>query len=290
MHYNEILRAVYHQQIKWLNRFVRVKCIKNVCEPLAFWFSPTVKLKIVEIIEKAKDSIDLDCFSYLVITEDQQIYCLSRRPLKDKKCWWWVSFRVLNETELLEFEKMKRMLLVELELQLISERHGHLCPDLAVGFRIGKIARRILPKEGGVIEAGCISCALDALSQMGNWNIRVNPIIGKHLYNLKKGEQLLLSIELNDSFLSYTPELCSLEDKLFQQKATIEEAARYQIEIDRQVESILQVKDHELFKGIPCPDKEKTITASGFCLRCGAPLKNNSPNKFFCQKCRDLLS
>ncbi len=294
MDYNKVLRAVYHHQIKWLNRFVRVKCIKSTCEPLAFWFNPHVKLNVIEILEKAKDPLDPECFSYLVVSENNQVYCLSRRPLKDKKgCWWWVSFRLLNEEELLEFEKMRRMLLVELELQLIAEKHGHLCPELAIGFRVGKLARHFLPNGDGIIEAGCISCALDAISHMGKWDIKVNPIIGKHLYNFKKNKKLLLSIELNNRFFYNSLELGNLENKLFQHKATIEEAARYQIEIDKQVETILRVKDSELFNGLPKSKQDiniNKVSSSGFCLRCGAPLKDNSQDDFFCTKCKELLS
>jgi len=292
MDYDKILRAVYHHQVKWLNCFIKVECFKYRCEPKAFWFNPAVRLKIKEIIEKAKDPLGPECFSYLVLTENNQIYCLSRRPLKDKKgCWWWISFRVLNDEELLEFEKMRRMLLVELELQIISEKHGHLCPDLAIGFRVGKLARHLLPDGNGIIEVGCISCALDAISYMGKWQVKVNPIIGRHIYNFKKDDKLILSIEVKEHFLNQK-ELCNLEDKLFQHKATIEEAAQYQVEIDRQVENILRIKDHELFKGIPSPKQKeiKMIHSTGFCLRCGTPLKDKTKSDFFCAKCKELLS
>ena len=294
------LRAVYHRQLKWLNRFIYVRCSQTTCEPEAFRLG-YARLKVIEIFECAKESIDLSAFAYLIRASDGQIYCLCRRHVEPckKKCWWWVSFRLLNRQELMEFEKRRRMLLVNMELKLIADRHGHLCPDLAIGWRIGKLARRLIT-ESGTIEAGCMSCALEALSQMGNWHIRINPKISRHIYKLKDPNSPPVEIRVPDKFTWFSGEIASLETKLFKNEATIDEAAKYQVEIDRQVEKILRAPDTELFGNDILPENTLKInrqisrggsSISAYCLMCGAPIKDNSDtHRLFCPSCRRKLS
>ena len=138
------------------------------------------------------------------------------------------------------------MILVDLELKMLANRHGHLCPDLAIGWRVGLVARRYLANSG-TITASCLSCALDALKAMGPWTIKVDPIKGRHTYHLlpDRGQLLVLEVPLD---LTWPGEnFINLEKRFFRCEASPAEIRAYQALIDKQVSRILTASDADLF-------------------------------------------
>ncbi len=138
------------------------------------------------------------------------------------------------------------MILVDLELKTLADRHGYLCPDLVIGWRVGLVARRYLGTRG-TITAECLSCALDALKAMGPWEINLDPIKGRHIYHLisDKRQELVLEVPL---YLVWPGgELIELERQISRCKASPNEIAAYHSLIDRQVSRILTASDVDLF-------------------------------------------
>ena len=138
------------------------------------------------------------------------------------------------------------MILVDLELKMLADQHGHLCPNLAIGWRVGLLARRYIANNGA-ITAECLSCALDALRAMGPWKIKVDPIKGRHLYRLLPDRGQLLVLEVPLDFAWPGEDLINLEERLSRCEATPEEMAAYQVLIDKQVSRILTASDADLF-------------------------------------------
>ncbi|NIA08595.1 MAG: hypothetical protein GWP10_02180 [Nitrospiraceae bacterium] len=138
------------------------------------------------------------------------------------------------------------MILVDLELKTLADRHGYLCPDLVIGWRVGLVARRYLGSKG-TITAECLSCALDALKAMGPWKINVDPLKGRHIYRLlpDRGQVLVLEVPLDIAWPG--GDFINLEERLSRCEASPKEIRDYHLSIDNQVSRILTASDVDLF-------------------------------------------
>ncbi|AEH44383.1 hypothetical protein Thein_0501 [Thermodesulfatator indicus DSM 15286] len=144
------------------------------------------------------------------------------------------------------------MLLVDLELKVIAEKHGHLCPYLALGWRVGLFFKNFLLKkeftsfENFFVLAYAHSCALSALELM-NFKISCENI-GEHVYVLQTitGDALSM-IAVNAEIIIPPRELEELTWKIKSDTALYYEKAHYSYLFDNWIVDILNASEEELF-------------------------------------------
>lgn len=141
------------------------------------------------------------------------------------------------------------MLFVDLELKVLAQRHGHLCPYLALGWRVGVYFRELLPRpfpEDFTVLAYNRSCAVSALRLMG-FRVRVEDL-NEHTYSLLdlRGDPLSF-VTVQQDLLLPSEALWELGQKLRDGQATYYEKAHYTYLIDSWVADILSASEEALF-------------------------------------------
>ncbi len=241
------LRAIGNGQVEWLNTGVDVSCDPLVRLPMRFTFKGRWH-EIEQIIEVARDDMDANAETFLIRTGSGQVFALCRRlDLVKAGCWWWIAFRVLGSEEVICFDRRRRQMLIDLELKLLADGYGHLCPDFAIGWRVGLFARRVFGENGGNILAGCLSCASEALAAMGTWNLKIDALMGRHFYRLEVPGAGCVELDVPDELTWPDGDFAGLERQVSENRASILEIASYQIRIDEQISRILAATDQELF-------------------------------------------
>ncbi len=242
----EQLRAIYQGQIERLDEAVSVRCHPISRGPVGFVWRG-VWHPVDRILEWGRDDLDSNIDIFLVSTESEEVFALCRRPgSPGRGCWWWLYYRVLRSEELGFFDRRLRRMLVDLELKRMADMNGHLCPDLAIGWRVGLVARTILQDDGEIV-AGCMSCAVEALKNMGPWRLKVDMAQGRHMYQVRSGKDICVNLEVSERFTWPDGDLALLEQRVSRHEASLEEIAAYQARIDEQIQEILSATDHELF-------------------------------------------
>ncbi|MCL6612814.1 MAG: hypothetical protein K6T66_14875 [Peptococcaceae bacterium] len=150
--------------------------------------------------------------------------------------------------------------LVPLPLMNIVHFHGHLCPELAVGYRAGLIAQNELGltrdnARSFFILAENMSSAIDALQCMtgctvGNQSFYAYDL-GKHVYYFGRFDsdpepRETLRVALINPVVDIGPAR-DIEKKIVAGQATVSEADEYHRAIDKAVAEILDIPDESLF-------------------------------------------
>ncbi len=171
---------------------------------------------------------------------------------------------------------------VSIELKTACDFHGHLCPDLVIGYRACKLAEKILGDEkikhdGLVIVAYNSTSAIDAIQTLTGCTVgnRALQIIdwGKHKYVFifeSSGEGIEISLRDQD-FLS-SEEYNALEEKMNCNPSTTEDVTLYKKMIDERVNRLLSATDDEIFsyRMVKLQSvRREVITGLVRCERCG---------------------
>jgi formylmethanofuran dehydrogenase subunit E len=153
-----------------------------------------------------------------------------------------------------------KMAMVPLKLANVVYYHGHLCPELAVGYRAALVAQREvgLSRENALeffILAENMSSAIEALQLLtgctiGNQNFLAYDL-GKHVYyfgrtnaNREPQEVLRLALVSRAVDLGLTGEL---DNKIFAGQGTETELEQYRQAVDTAVQAILELPEEQLF-------------------------------------------
>ncbi|WP_456433225.1 FmdE family protein [Thermosulfuriphilus sp.] len=144
------------------------------------------------------------------------------------------------------------MIWVPLELKVLAEKIGLLCPEVAIGWRVGDYFRRRLVAWGEKIKEHRIvsyntSKSAETLCLMG-FRLQIEDL-GEHVYSLCRSDgspRLMISIRLRHLL----PEVGfrELEEKIINLQAGPEERQKYLLALDRWVSQIILASDQELFK------------------------------------------
>ena len=168
---------------------------------------------------------------------------------------------------------------IEDDLRETIQFHGHLCPGLALGYRVAKAALRELEADRpqdedlvAIVEND--SCAADAVQYVTGCTFGKGNLIfrnyGKHVYtfyNRKTGK----GIRIAEDFHGYDNDARYPEIKKKQEAGedVSREMAEYKME---KASAILKASEQEIFKIAPAvglaPDEAK-IRASVRCSSCG---------------------
>lgn len=191
---------------------------------------------------------------------------------------WVLHFRVE------EGDVERDHMLVEMQLKMAADFHGHLCPDLVIGYRACRHALAGLgaelswsPRSWVVAENS--TSALDAVQKLtrctlGNGRLLVRDL-GKHCYTFANGEGRGLRLILRSQSLNPDGELASLELRVAAGEATLDETARYQALLNSRVSALLQVPASALFdcrRVVVTRPSEPATSVLTPCDLCGEPV------------------
>lgn len=236
--------------------------------PLSFHYEGN-KLEVLELLGAYREAHDDPSVLYLVRTQ-AGVYALypdlstSQYP----NLWhgrWVLHFQVEEEEE--------DSMLVDFILKRAVDFHGHLCPDLVIGYRISQHALQYLcwemfsPASLRIVVENTTS-AVDAVQRLtgctlGNGRLQTHDY-GRHIYSFIFQDNQALRISIRPEMIADNPEFLALENKLQNQQATIQETARYQILLDERVDFWLRTPFETLFRiqHTTTPWQEKPITSA----------------------------
>ena len=166
-------------------------------------------------------------------------------------------------------------MLVDMKLKRLADFHGHLCPDLAIGYRAYRYALTRLellwsPDFRVIVENA--GSAVDAVQQvtgctLGNGRLIVRDY-GKHAYTFVYGEGAGLRLTLRPEALSPGSDFLALEERIKAGRATMLETARYQVLLDKRVSALLNLPDEALFSTQRVAAKWPTEPITSVLMRC----------------------
>lgn len=183
------------------------------------------------------------------------------------------------------------------------EFHGHVCPGLAIGYRVSEIALAHLaelrsPDEELLAIVENDACGVDAVMVLTGCTLGKGNLIyrdrGKQVYTFgSRNGNRALRISVNGTKLHRPdPETAALRGKVFGGTATEEEKAKFQLAQGRRVEQILQMPEKDFCKveqiDFQFPSKAR-IFPSVQCSRCGEyvmePRSRVRDGAFVCLDC-----
>ena len=163
--------------------------------------------------------------------------------------------------------------------------HGHSCPGIAIGYRVGEIAiHELLSFRSEDEELVAIvendSCSVDAIQVLTGCTMGKGNLIfrdhGKHAYtfmNRETGEAIRISLEKDMSEID--PEFSEARTKAFSPSATQDDRDRFTEIRDKLTHQMLEGPADEYFKvekvDIEFPE-EARIFKSIYCAKCGEPV------------------
>jgi len=139
--------------------------------------------------------------------------------------------------------------------------HGHLCPELAIGYRAALIARARLGfgrhdqgPQSVLVHAP--SSAADAIQYLTGCTVGKGNLVlengGCHAFCFENRRGRLL-LKVLPGVLDKAPELREIEEEAQRGPVSRERLARYQAEVDRLVRRILEAPDEALFAEVLIP-------------------------------------
>ncbi len=162
-----------------------------------------------------------------------------------------------------------------------ADFHGHLCPDLAIGYRASQTALARLTLERmywqnlRVIVENTTS-AVDAIQlltgcTLGNCRLRLHDW-GKHVYTFIYGDGEGLRLSLRSEAIPENSQLLALEGRIQTERATMSETVHYQALLDERIAALIAAPADALFfsqrVAVEWPD-EPVTSALAPCDGCG---------------------
>ncbi|MGQ9826060.1 MAG: FmdE family protein [Desulfotomaculales bacterium] len=283
MEIKEIMLKIEQEDITVLQEEVKAQFDNRQQTPLGFVWRKK-HYEVLQLLQTKKEPAGQ--ISYLVLTDGGVFKLVLVRENEEAVCRskWVLQYRV--NVELKEvFQNISREagpapaplgpvfveklagiipgpenMFVPLELAAIANYHGHLCPELAVGYRAGLIARASLNLNRRnahefFVVAENLSSAIDALQYLtgctfGNQSFYAYET-GKHVYYFARynQEQVLheaLRISLINPLIDLSP-YQPIAARLCAGKAAPEEVSLYHRAISQAVKDILNLPEESLF-------------------------------------------
>jgi len=210
--------------------------------------------EVIEIIGHFRDSVDDPSITWLVRTPGGvfSLYLTSEGeggPAYVRPARWILHSRIE--------EKRSDTMLVDMKLKRVADFHGHLCPDLAIGYRACQFAFRTLrlermwqPRMRVIMENR--TSALDAVQMLtgcttGNARLQIVDR-GNHAYTFIPEGESGLRLEARSSIMSGGDGFGGLERRIEAGAATLDEVTRYWAWVEQRVGFLLNLADDDIFE------------------------------------------
>jgi formylmethanofuran dehydrogenase subunit E len=289
-----IFRQIDADKVEPIQKFVAVDYDNALQMPFGFHYRGRY-YEVTEIIGSFRELPADPSILYLIRTMEGvfalYLDLIEVREKHRRRGQWVLHFRVEDK----EDDKM----LVDMKLKRVANFHGHLCPDLAIGYQVCQYALLRLellwsPNYRVIVEnAGPAVDAVQHLTgcPLGNGQLIVHDY-GKHAYTFVYNEAEGLRLVLKPEAMPVVPGLLTLEEKIKAGRATMLETARYQVLLDERISTLLAYPDQDLFiiqrVAVERPD-EPTTSAFVPCSVCGelVAVSHLVPNseKWLCEPC-----
>lgn len=195
-------------------------------------------------------------------------------------------------------------MLVDMKLKRIADFHGHLCPELVIGYRAALYAQKrlllnLVDTSGLRVIAENTSSAVDAIQQLtgctfGNGRLAALDY-GKHAYTFLPSAGTGLRLTLKDAGAP-AADFIALEARLQGPQVTLRDTAAYQARLDERIATLLRLDADALFDSHPALVEwipPLPVSALIPCRRCGElvapPRLIETTDGALCQPCA-LLS
>lgn len=188
-----------------------------------------------------------------------------------------------------------------MEIEDAVKFHGHMCPGLAIGFRVAKLAEENFGTRSKDEELVAIvenkSCSVDAIQVVNSCTFGKGNLIfrdyGKHVYTFfKRGDEKALRIARKQEVFEKDNNGNNLFEKIRAGTATPEEMAEYKKEREERIKMILEAPAEELFniEEIEAePPHKAVIFQTLTCSECGEGMMESrariAHGKYFCLPC-----
>jgi len=295
-----VFRQIYQENIIPIQEPVSVDWDNRLQMPVSFQRLGR-SFEVLELIGAYPDTSSTSTITFLVRTpygvfalyldhSNAQSRGAASRPGQ------WVLHYLVEEN----FTKSEVDMLVEMRLKQIADFHGHLCPDLVMGYRAAQYAlsrlevKLALPKLRVVVENN--TSAVDAIQVLtgctpGNQRLSIRDE-GKHVYTFHIDDQHGLCLTLAPAGQDVPADFLSIEQKIQAGRASLEETAFYQYLLDWRVSHLLKLPIEALFdmRWVEIAWPESPLTSAIWkCDGCGEPLIGshlvNLHGRRLCQRC-----
>ncbi|NOX79954.1 MAG: hypothetical protein GXP57_02475 [Deltaproteobacteria bacterium] len=285
----EALRSIHYDLLEYIQRKVRVDFDYARQRPVSFTVGGK-KHVVGEVVGRFRTRREYPVNAFLVRENSDDVFFLYFNysgfdPHGSLATGNWVlSFRILNDNELMAFYREDRKMLINMTLKRVVDFHGHLCPDLAIGGKVCEYVQKLFStgseSDGGIsIIAENSTSALDAIQvllgvSVGNQRLQIMDF-GKHNYMIffrNIGEGCKLSLQRQQ--YGDEDEYNRIESRILNNEATFDEITQFQSFLDGRVKHLLGLPPERLFKVEPCHEKPAlyhTESASVYltCTCCG---------------------
>jgi len=279
------MRKIEQEEIVIIQEEVKVDFDNRQQSPIGFQWR-NQHYEVLEVLMMSKDL--WGNFNFLVLTNKgifNLILVKDNKKLTISKSKWVLNYKVLEDVKGKNQHLRGSFMLTTVEFKDVVSYHGHFCPELAIGCRVGLIARR----ELGINRQNCggffgisenMSSAIDAVQYLTGCTIGNKNFIaydrGKHVYyfmktSREKKPQEALRIALMSPVINTQSEP-GIEEKIVSGMATWQEINKYRDKIYTAVQKILSLPEDSLFKKtttvLECPAEpftEKYVN----CASCG---------------------
>ncbi len=280
------LRSIRYDLLEYIQKRVSVDFDNVMQMPVCFTFRGKKHI-VHEILGRFRTQAKRHINAFLINVDGGDIYFLYFQWRNMNQIgpfnggFWVLSFRVLNDGELMAFYREDRKMLVNMTLKKIIDFHGHLCPELMIGAKACEYAQKLLfenrEPDGGIsiVAENCTS-ALDAIQVLlgataGNQRLKIMDF-GKHNYTFSyKNEPHGFRLSLRWQRYEDEDEYSRLEEKILKNQVTLDEVVYFQKLLDNRVKQLLSLSPEDLFdveciETIPQPTEMATIYFS--CCQC----------------------
>ena len=135
------LRSIRYDLLDYIQKKVPVDFHTALQRPVRF-IHERRRYRVTDILGRYRTRADRDINGYLVQTDNGQVFFLYFDPnenLSGRRWYaghWVLSFRILEDLELMALYREDRKMLLNVALKRIVDFHGHLCPDLVIGAKV----------------------------------------------------------------------------------------------------------------------------------------------------------
>jgi formylmethanofuran dehydrogenase subunit E len=250
---------------------------------------------------------------FLISSTEEEVYFLYFQPLintggKSVQAGYWIlSFRVLNDNELMALYREDRKMLIDIKFKRVVDFHGHLCPDLVLGGKLCEYVQKLQSVSndlaGGIsIIAENSTSALDAIqiilgTTVGNQRLHVTDF-GKHNYTLLSGNKGNgFKFALKRHHYGDEAEYDSLERKIRDRQVVLDDLVQFQTLLDSRVKYLMGQGPEDLYLFEPVTGLSRPIEAASVfldCDRCGQQVLESRiihcEGKAYCLPCFQRLN
>ena len=257
MNVAEALRSIRYDLLEYIQKNVRVDFDNALQMPVCFILGGK-KYVVHEVLGRFRVQEKPIINGFLVKADNEEIYFIYfqwsnwNQGSPSNRSFWVLSFRVLNDRELMFLYREDRRMLLNVTLKSVVDFHGHLCPELVIGGRVCEYAQKFLPDGNISLLAENCTSAIDAIQVLlgvtfGNQRLKVFDF-GRHNYTfLLKDKKKGIRLSLKKLRYGDEDEYRKLWEKITKSEATFNDVVDYQRLLDNRIRVLFELNFGDMF-------------------------------------------